>query len=415
MELIGFIIGVLFFVFLEGFFAGSEIALLNADKGLLKAVYRKKRYAFIKHFLENPEEYITLTMLGYTLSIVLASTLYTLFLMNLARYFPQIRGKEVLLAESLVILTLILGEIIPKSVFQHYADKLIIPSLFILDKLRIIFKPFLVLSKVVSRAVTRYFKKSEEKVRREDLIALLREKKTFPETIGYIVSNILSFKERRIGEIVKPLYEVVMIPDTATVRQAVEQIKKSGYSRIPVYRERVDDIIGYISAYDLLDKPLDDPVRKYVRKILMFSEYTPLPEVLRVFKEKKEHIAVVVDERGVILGIVTLEDLFKEILGELASENGEKPLIKEVSRDTWVVDGKIEVNEFRRITGINVPEGQYNTLGGFLTYKLGRVPKKGESFRFGSYTFKVVDADERKVKKLIVEKNRSQESSLKNS
>jgi len=404
MELIGFIIGVLFFIFLEGFFAGSEIALLNADKGILKAVYRKKRYGFIKHFLENPEEYITLTMLGYTLSIVLASTLYTLFLMNLSKYFPIIEGKEVLFAETLVIFTLIIGEIIPKSLFQHYADKIIIPSLFILDKLRLILKPVLIFTKVISRTIAKYFSKSEEKVRREDLINLLREKKTFSESIGYIVSNILSFKERRIGEIVKPLYEVVMIPDTATVRQAIEQINKSGYSRIPVYRERVDDIVGYISAYDLIDKNLDESIKTYIRKILVFSEYTPLPEVLRVFKEKKEHISVVVDERGVILGIVSIEDIFKEILGELASEDSEKPLIKEVSKDTWVVDGKIEVNEFRRITGINIPDGQYNTLGGFLTYKFGRIPKKGEIVKFGGYSFKVVDADARKVNKVLIER-----------
>ncbi|WP_461828536.1 CNNM domain-containing protein, partial [Aquifex sp.] len=233
MELIGFIIGVFFFIFLEGFFAGSEIALLNADRGLIRAVYRKKKYRFLKHFLENPEEYITLTMLGYTVSIVLASTLYTLFLMNLSKYIPELRGKEVLFAETLVIFTIILGEIIPKSLFQHYADKVIVPSLMILDKLRIFLKPFLVLAKVISRAISSRFAQEEEKVRREDIIELLRDKKSFSEEVGFIISNILSFKERRVGEVVKPLYEVVMIPDTATVGQAIEKIKKSGYSRIP--------------------------------------------------------------------------------------------------------------------------------------------------------------------------------------
>jgi len=405
MELIGFVIGIFFFILLEGFFAGSEIALLNADKGLLKAIYRKKKYKFIKNFLENPEEYITLTMLGYTVSIVMASTLYTLFLMNLAKYVPAIRGKEVLLAETLVVFTLILGEIIPKSLFQHYADKLVVPSLAVLDKLRIVLKPLLVLSKLISRAISGRFKKSEEVVRREDIINLLREKKTFPELTGLIISNILSFKERRIGEIVRPLYEVVMIPETATVRQAVEQIKKSGYSRIPVYRERVDEVVGYVSAYDLIDKPLDAPIKDLVRPILVFSEYTPLPEVLKVFKEKKEHIAVVVDERGVILGIVTIEDVFKEILGDVIAENGEKPLVKEVSKDTWVAEGKIEINELKRITGLNIPEGQYNTLGGFLTYLLGRIPQKGEEVKHGGQRFKVLDADERRVKRVLIEKS----------
>ncbi len=404
MELIGFVIGVLFFILLEGFFAGSEIALLNADRGLIRAVYRRKRYRFLKHFLENPEEYVTLTMLGYTISIVLASTLYTLFLINLSKYVPALKGKEVLLAETLVIFTIILGEIIPKSLFQHYADKVIIPSLAVLEQLRVFLKPFLVIARVISRTVSSRFVQEEERVRREDIIELLREKKSFSEETGLIISNILSFKERRVGEVVKPLYEVVMIPDTATVGQAVEKIRKSGYSRIPVYKERVDDIVGYVSAYDLIDKELSEPIKDFIRPILVFSEYTPLPEVLEVFKEKKEHIAVVVDERGVILGIVTIEDIFKEILGELATENGEKPLIKEVSKDRWIVDGKIEINELRRITGINIPEGQYNTLGGFITYKLGRIPKKDESFEFDSFKFKILDADKRKVKKVLIEK-----------
>ena len=404
MELIGFLIGILFFIFLEGFFAGSEIALLNADRGILRAVYRKKKYKFVKNFLEAPEEYITLTMLGYTISIVLASTLYTLFLMSLSKYFPQIRGKEVIFAETLVIFTIIFGEIIPKSFFQHYADKIVVPSLFILERLRHIFKPFLVLSRVISRFISSKFKVSEEKLRREDLINLLREKKTFSDFMSNIISNILSFKGRRIGEIVRPLYEVVMIPDTATVGQAIEKIKKSGYSRIPVYRERVDDIVGYISAYDLIDKDLNKSIREFIRKILIFSEYTPLQEVLKIFKDKKEHIAVVVDERGVILGIVTIEDIFGEILGEIILENGEKPLIREVSKDTWVADAKIEINELRRITGINIPEGQYNTLGGFITFILGRIPQKGEVVEYDGFRFKVIDADERKVKKVLIEK-----------
>lgn len=404
MELVGFIIGVIFFVILEGFFAGSEIALLNADRGLIRAVYRNKKYPFLKHFLENPEEYITLTMLGYTVSIVLASTLYTLFLLNLSKYVPELRGKEVLFAETLVIFTIIFGEIIPKSLFQHYADKLVVPSLLVLDKLRALLKPLLVLSKVISRAISSRFVQEEERVRREDMIELLRDKKSFSEEIGLIVSNILSLKDRKVGEVVKPLYEVVMIPDTATVSQAIEKIKKSGYSRIPVYRERVDDIVGYVSAYDLIDKKLSEPVKNFLHPILVFSEYAPLPKVLETFKEKREHIAVVVDERGVILGIVTVEDVFKEVLGELASEEGDKPLIKEVSKDKWIADGRIEINELKRIAGIDIPEGPYNTLGGFITYELGRIPTKEETLDFNAFRLKILDADERKVKKVLIEK-----------
>ena len=406
MELIGFFIGVAFFIALEGFFAGSEIALLSADKGALKAVLRKKKYRFVEHFLDNPEEYITLTMLGYTVSIVFAATLYTLALMSLAKYFPAIAGYEVLLAETLVIFTITFGEIIPKSLFQHYANRLSIPSLFILDKLRIPLKPFLALSKVISRFISSRFARTHVSVRREDIIELLREKKTFAEYEGLIVSNILSFKDRRVGEIVKPLYEIVMISENASVSQAVEKIKESGYSRIPVYRVRVDEVVGYVSAYDLLNAQPQEPIKKYVRNILVFSEYTPLPQVVNEFKNRREHIAVVVDERGVIIGIVTLEDIFREIIGSIHTERGEEELIKEISKDRWIVDGKLELNELVRITGAKLPEGNYSTVGGFLSYLAGRVPKGGETFQVNGFLFKVVSSDERRVKKVLIEKTK---------
>ncbi len=407
MELIGFAIGVIFFIALEGFFAGSEIALLSADKGLLKAVVKKRKLKYVAHFLENPEEYITLTMLGYTVSIVFAATLYTLALINLTRYIPQISGYEVALAETLVIFTIIFGEIIPKSFFQHHANRIAIPSLFVLDRIRIPLKPFLVLSKVVSRSISKRFAGKGMTIRREDIIDLLREKRTFTEHESLMVSNIISFKDRRIGEIVKPLYETVMISENASVAQAVEKIKESGYSRIPVYRIRVDDVVGYVSAYDLLRAKPEEPVRKYIREIIVFSEYTFLPDVIKTFRERKEHIGVVADERGVIIGIVTLEDILKEIVGVIQTERGEEDLIKEISQDRWILDGKLEINDLVRITGIKVPEGNYSTVGGFLSFVLGRIPKEGEEVRLDGFRFKVLSSDERKVKKVILEKVKS--------
>ncbi|HIQ30968.1 MAG TPA: HlyC/CorC family transporter [Aquifex aeolicus] len=404
MELIGFFIGVVFFIALEGFFAGSEIALLSADKGFLKAVVRKRGYRFVANFLNNQEEYITLTMLGYTVSLVFAATLYTLALMSLSRYVPAIKGYEVLFAETLVLFTITFGEIIPKSFFQHHANKVVIPSLFVLDRLRLPLKPFLFLSGAISRFISRRFAQVNVKVRREDLIELLRERKTFDEYEGMVVSNVLSFKDRKVGEIVRPLYEIVMISENASVHQAIEKIRESGHSRIPVYRVRVDDVVGYVSAYDLLEAKPQQPVKKYIRKIIIFSEYTPLPEVVNEFKRRKEHIAVVVDERGVIIGIVTLEDILREIIGSIHTGGEEGGLMREIAKDRWIVEGKLELNELMRTVGVKVPEGNYSTVGGYLSYLAGRVPREGEEFFSGGFRFRVVASDERKVKKVLVEK-----------
>ena len=196
-----------------------------------------------------------------------------------------------------------------------------------------------------------------------------------------------------------------MIAENANVKQAIEKIKKSGYSRIPVYRVRVDDIVGYVSAYDLIGRDKNEPIKNVLRPILFISEFTPLPEVIKLFKERREHIAVVVDERGVILGIVTLEDILKEIIGNILDEKTREDIpIKEIGPNKWKVEGRLEINELVRTTGIKIPEGGYSTVGGFVAYMLGRIPRKGEEVNYKNYRFKVLDSDGRKVKKVIVEK-----------
>jgi CBS domain containing-hemolysin-like protein len=200
-----------------------------------------------------------------------------------------------------------------------------------------------------------------------------------------------------------------MISENASVNQAIEKIKESGFSRIPVYRIRVDDIVGYISAYDLIGAKPEEPLKKYIRRILIFSEYTPLPEVIESFKLNREHIGVVVDERGLIIGILTLEDILREIVGSIHTERGEEELIKEISQDRWIVDGKLEVNELNRIVGVKVPEGNYSTVGGLVSFLAGRVPEENEVFKIGDYRFRVVSRNERRVEKVLIEKERVRE------
>jgi CBS domain containing-hemolysin-like protein len=181
-------------------------------------------------------------------------------------------------------------------------------------------------------------------------------------------------------------------------------MKESGFSRIPVYRVRVDEIVGYVSAYDLIDKKPQEPIKKYIRSILIFSEYTPLQEVINKFNYKKEHMGVVVDERGAIIGIITLEDIVKEIIGEIHGDSSNGELIKEISKDKWIVDGKLELSEFVRMTGLRIPAGNYSTIGGYIAHLKGGIPSKGEVLRQNGYIFKVVEADDRRVKKILVER-----------
>ncbi len=407
MELIGYILGIVFFILLEGFFSGSEMAILSSNKSRLEALAKKTNSPYkelVSRFLKNQEEFLTFTLFGYTISIVFAASLYTIMLYEVSRNIPILRHTYVLFSESLVILTIVFGEIIPKIIFQKYADKVILPVIFVLYKLRFLFGFSSFLSKAIKHVFFKYMSKPRSHVSRSALLKIISKELDVDKFESLILSNILSFKERRAGEIVRPIYEVAMIEEGALVEQAIYQMKSSGYSRLPVFRNTVNDVLGYIRAFDIIDKDPNTPIGISIRPIQVFSEFSFLKDVLQEFKRKKEHIGVVVDERGVILGIITLEDVLREIVGQMSDDvRKEEQLLREIAKNKWLVDGKLEINEFSRVVGVEIPSGPYTTVSGYITYHLGRIPQRNESVNIDKFKFKIIDSDKRRILKLIVE------------
>jgi putative hemolysin len=405
MEYLAFAIAVLFFILLEAFFSGSEIALVSVNKAKLNLLAKKDK--IIRDFLNDTESYITLTLFGYTLSIVLATAFYTYFWMKLTEdRFPQLKGYEPLLAETILIFTLVLGEIVPKSLFLANAEFLTPLIVKILYPLKKVFYLVLVSAKYISQKITSFLGKGSKFLKRNELIKILVSGNVnLSETKRLLIANVLAFKGRRISEIVKPLHDVVMVSKDANVAQVIEKIKRSGYSKIPVYSGAVQNIVGYVHAYDLLKAKKDEPITKYIRPIKTIGEFETLSNVLKKFLESNEHIAIVVDERGVVIGLVTLEDIVEEITGELyETTKREEEEIKAIAPDKWIVNANMEVGELRRLLNIPIPEGIYSTLGGFIQYQLGYLPKKGTEITFNGYLFRIVDADEKKIKKVLIKK-----------
>jgi len=403
MEYLSLLVAVIFFILLEAFFSGSELALVSVNRAKISLLAKRDR--ILKDFLEDSESYVTLTLFGYTFSIVLATTFYTYFWLKLgSEKFPQIKGFEPLLAETLLIFTLIFGEIIPKSLFLTNTEFLVPLIIKILYPLKRVLQPIVKSSKLISEKIAELFEEKSKHLSREELVSLLTEGRVnLSKTKRFLIANILSFSERRISEIVKPIYEVVTISENATVGQAAEKIKESGYSRLPVYATTLQNIIGYIQAYDLLKARKEEPIKRYLRPIRIIGEFERLRDVLDKLIEEKEHIALVVDERGIVIGIITLEDIVEEITGELYEKRKhEEEEIQQIAPNKWVINANIEVSELNKLFNLGIPKGIYSTLGGFIQYKLGRIPKKGDILKFGNYTFKVIDADEKKAKKVLV-------------
>lgn len=403
MDVVGLLIGVVFFVLLEAFFSGSEIALLRTDKSKAMALYRKTGYSFLKDFHDYPEDYITLTMLGYTVSIVSASTFYTLAVFRLSNHFSFLQGYEALFSLTLVLFTLYFGELAPKNLFHKNADRLIVPSLWVLSKLKGIVKPLLLAVRHISRLSRKLLGGREEKLSRMDILGLLEDVSSREESLKVALKVIL-MKDTPVSELITPLQEVVMVEETATVDQVIRKMRESGYRKLPVYRTRVDNIVGYLDLFDLVTAKPYKSVMEFIRPVHIFSEYTTVKEVFDTFRDSREYMGIVVDELGITLGIVTYDDLIAFLMGGLRSEGHEEEPFVEVEKNRWVVDGRLEKEELEKLLGVKLPQGPFRTVAGFLLYQLRRIPKKGESITCCGYNFRVLKVEDKRISRLMVEK-----------
>ncbi len=416
--MISYLIGIIFFLILEGLFSGSELALFSVDRNRLKYLAKNgdKRAEKIYKVLEKRfDEYVAVALIGTTLSIVTITALFVGFLHSISPMVPLIQSKEELFAEAIIIFTLLFGEIIPKSVFQHFANKLIYFIVPFLEASRKILYPFLAIAKVITKVVFFVFRleeKREKILTKEELLdALILESEGIEEFEKKIVANVLIFEERRLGEIVVPLSDVAAVPVGSKIRDIIHIFKDTGFSRIPVYKKRIDQIVGVLRAYDLVDADAKDTVDKIVRPIRYLPEFTSLPNVLKGFKQFKDHMAVVVDERGATMGIITLEDVLEEIVGEIRDEfsKKEKRMIKRYVQDKIVVDGRLELKEVELLIGEKLPEGPYETVGGMIIYMLGRMPKRGETLSINGIKLTVMSINIRRVQEVMIEKIKKEE------
>lgn len=411
--MISYIVTIIFFIFMEGLFSGSEIALFSTNKTKLKYQAKKgdkKAKRVYKLLQKYYTDYISVGLIGTILSIVIATATYVTMLYDLSTFIPIIKGKEDILAESLVILTLLFGEIIPKSIFQHYADKLIIYIVPFLEFFRKAFTPILLFSNIVNKTVFFIFRikpSADKPYTREDIIHIISDGvQDLDEIEKRIVSNILIFSDRRISEIVIPLSEVVAVSDDKKICDLIPIFKETGFSRLPIYRKRIDQIIGFVRSYDLIYADIDEPITKYMKGIRYIPEFANLPNVLKGFKTYKDHMAVVVDERGATMGIITLKDVLEEIVGQIKDDftKKEKQMIKSQTVDKLIVDGRMEIKELESLLDTDIPAGNFETVNGLITYILGRMPRKGESIIIGNYKFQVLKVEKRRVLEVLIER-----------
>jgi putative hemolysin len=396
-------------VMIQAFFSGSEMVLLSSRKIRLRRLRNQgsKGAGLALRMIAQSKWYLATTSTGTNMAVVVASVIAAL-------WFKKHLGAYSELGTILIMspILLMFGEIIPRAVFQHRATDLAPNISYPLLFFSYIISPVTGLVFLISRLF--YRKSSHETLKkrsfasREELELILnipvkgsdvqkKEKK--------LIHQIFMFTKAEADEAMVPLVDVSVLPITATVKDAVELIRKTGFSRIPVYKNKVFNIVGIVRAFDIIG--IDNgnlPIRKYVREVPYVPELKKLEGLLVFLQKSRESIAVVVDEYGGAVGIITIEDILEEVVGEIRDEydNVVNNLAK-LDTDRYKVNARMEIDHLNEQLNLSLPKDNYETLGGFVLKEMGRIPRPGDTFDWQDIRFKVTQASKRSVTEVIID------------
>lgn len=402
----GLIAAIALCLLMEGLFTGAEMVLVAADRHRLAERARSgvRGAKIALELLEEPERALATTLTGTNLFIVLATVLAT------SHFLPRFGGDAAWVSVGLITpLVVLLGEVVPKSFAQPRADRLAGTAARFVWFARLALYPLVSIAAFIARVLSRPFGGGPPlhgMVTREELRLVLSTSRSGSDVEAHeraMVRRVFDFGETKVGDIFRPLVHVVALPEGASCRDAAGLAARWGYSRYPVYRDRIDHVAGYLHLIDVLGRDPGEPILPLMRKALYVPELMPIDELLRRFQEAGGSFAIVVDEYGGVTGIVTAEDVVEEVVGEIEDEY--EPAIeyyKRVAPGEFLVLGGMEVDRFEKEIGVRLPEGEYSTVGGMLIALAERIPRAGEEFTVRRTLFLVEEATERTVKKIRV-------------
>ena len=384
-------------------FSGIETGILTMDPILLQRRVRNgsKRAAKLDRLLVRKDLILATLLIGNNLTNVSLSALTTHYL---NRHF---QAHAPLIAISIVTpAVLIFGEILPKSLFMAHGERLLLSMEPVIFLTASIFRPFAAIAMVFPKILGASRPAGGNLLTREDLRVLVKTgaaSRDIGQDERIMISRLLEMKDRRVVKAMKPINDVAMIPDTARIRDAHRMIRKHGVTRLPVFHEHQDAIIGIVLATDLLTStdPME-PLDRYLRKPFFIPEQKAIFQMLEENLGDKE-IAIVIDEYGLATGIITMEDMVEEIMGNILDEYDlETPIAYRLMSGSHVVDSRISIKEFNETIAPVLPTGDYLTLSGFLTSRLQKIPRAGDTFETGSTRFVILDASPQRIGRVMV-------------
>jgi len=401
------IILLIILLFLSAFFSSSEIAYIVANKIKIELrarkgnIYAKNAY----YFLKNPDSFFSTILISNNITNIAFASIISFYLLT----YLHLEEFEILIISTALLL--IFGELMPKYIGTELADLLILISAIPLRIISFLIYPLSKITSNISSVINRMNKMEEEGilnvVDREDIQDLIEEStkaKKIDEEQSDIIYKIIEIKEQKVYEAMTPRTDIVGVDIKSSVDEVLDKFIESGYSKLIVYEENLDNIKGMVLIKDFFKMP--ETLSSVIREVVFVPETKKSLDMLNEFLDKQFSIAVVVDEFGGTAGIVTMEDLIEELFGEIRDEyDVEEKIVKKINNNTYILSGKVEIDYLNEEHNFGIEEGDYETIAGYITTKLGRIPIKGESFKIDHFTILILKSSKTKIDllKIIVE------------
>ena len=428
--MIGSIIILVILILINAFFASAEIAFisLNDAKIDLQAKEGNKKAKKIQNMLKNPSKFLATIQIGVTLAGFLSSAFASdTFADKLApvlnTWLPSVSistWKSVSIIIITIILsyfTLVFGELVPKRIAMKYYEKVSFASIGVIKTISVITAPFVKFLTFSTNIVSKLFGvtgEEEDNVTEEEIRMMVdvgEEKGTIKEEEKEMINNVFEFNDKYVSEIMVPRNKIFALDIDMTIAEVIEKLSVDmRYSRIPVYDENMDNIKGIIYIKDLLisNKNKNSKIKSLVKEAYFVSETKRVNELFQELRKDKKQIAIVLDEYGGTAGMVTMEDILEEIVGEIYDEyDKETDKFKKIDNNTFLFDTSIALYDIEKILDIEIDEEDVDTLGGYLIKRLDRIPKDGEKpiIETEKVTYKIEKVKDRQIIKVKACKN----------
>jgi CBS domain containing-hemolysin-like protein len=405
-----YLIALVLTLVIAGAAAAAETALTSVNRIRIKnqADEEDKVAQRIERLLEQPHLFITTILVVSNLSVITASTLATLIAVDL-----NFNGAEVISTIVLSLVVLLFCEITPKTAAVRAPERWSRTLVGPVETLMRIMLPLITLLTLISNGIIRLFGAkpgprlpfvTEDELRM--MMDVSEEEGVVEEEEREMIDNIFEFNDTSVREVMVPRIDIVAIEADTTVDEATSVVLQGGQSRVPVYEDTLDEIVGLLYAKDLLRALASGhrtlPVRDLMRRTVYFvPDSKRLDDLLRELQKKRVHLAIVTDrDSGAVVGLVTIEDLVEEIIGDIKDEyDVEEPLFQQLSETEYLLDARLPVYEFNELLNRKLPE-ETTTVGGFVTMQLDKIPTIGDVVSYENLTFTVLDTKGRRVTRL---------------